>query len=196
MKIVKFLLIALACCAALQSCGNNDNGGPVYGEVIYDGKTMKINSLIYESISLPGMRESYKIFQLANVTPPKNGERFGTTVCALNLPAVDYFGEVEMTGYALWEVTFTYGNNQYVKYWEYEGDIPRNTYIHAVKSLGIDPVTGKEIKWGENHSEIFMTGGYVRWKTGEKTGRLDFNLEFEDGKTAKGYANIPMSTFR
>ncbi len=76
--------------------------------------------------------------------------------------------------------------------------------IWSIRSLGIDPATGKEIfvdvppgVSGDSSFEIpemvTITGGKVKVKWVAEKLRLEFDLKFADGKTATGYGEIPIA---
>ncbi len=74
--------------------------------------------------------------------------------------------------------------------------------IWGIKSIGVDPDTGKEVFlpgwWDDGDPDsieipemVQITGGKVKAKWGAEALRLEFDMAFADGKSAKGYGEIP-----
>ena len=193
------MLIALAA-VALWSCDKGGDGEISYGKLQYDVKTVSLNSAMYVDVSLPGSFgvPSYKQLIISNITEV-SGERFAQTNYSLSLPIDpgenNEFDVTQLSGITFEaEGTLYFSNSDrraLYERWIKDG----GTSIFGVKSLGIDPTTGKEIYGNDIIHYAAITDGRVKWTVGENSGKLEFTLTLEGGKTAAGSATIPNSVF-
>lgn len=171
MKTCKFFFILLAGLSLSVSSCEKDGEDEVRGKVEYDGTTYIINYHIYEDLYFPSDGgEPLRMQRFTLYSKPKNSN----SVCAMNVPLDDVFADMDIAINDDIKAAFacqskTYNNNGKMYIYPPDGGYPEATLI---------------------------TGGHYNWKVAGKTGRLEFRLEFEDGLSAEGYADVPMSIFK
>ena len=174
MKHLKFLLLLAFIPLALASCEKDDEE-KTHGEVTYDGKTYEINDHVYKDMYFPNDDLSSPDGSGNNLT------RIQTFILACIPKKSDAICQIRVP---FWDNAFAYTEI------ELDGEESKATFWCEGKGY-----THGLAYFGSREEHLRITGGYFKWKPGKKTGRLDFSMKFEDGLTAEGYANIPMSIF-
>ena len=200
MKTCKYFFVLLVVLSlAMSSCEKGGDDLKTYGKFEYDGKSYALNDPTIVDITLPSATGFSTYKRVAFICPSN---------CMFIL-GFDIHEDFETDDITSCDGEFICGDiiyssidqRAYLDRWATPGsgssndDGTSHTGYIIVKSLGVNPKTGKEIVERHTMAYFKITAGNIKWDVNENTGKLEFNLIFEDGKTAKGRATIPLSVF-
>lgn len=218
MKTLKILLLT-ACVTAMAACGKSDTPGDgPNGTVTYGGKRIQMKAPIFEGPVSIDKRAYFDRWKTGgDEDKPYKEYMVGVSSHSANtadlskvtsfyffttLPDEDFEFDVSAGSYSehCSAVYFMAGGKLYKTSLFFS--VPKVRGVSALKSLGIDPETGKEyeidkLPYSWDYSSIgipeiiTITGGKVSVKWGPVAILIDFNLTFADGKSAKGSGEIP-----
>lgn len=222
MKSCKLLFVLLAGLSlALSSCKKSGTPGDgPNGSVTYGGKRIAMSAPIFEgpvNIDKRAIADrwktdgdesaTYKEYIIGISSHPTNETDLSKVTSFYfftTLPNKDFEFNVSPESYSEYCSALYFFTNGKLYRTSLFFSVPelRSSSIYAVKSIGIDPETGKEYQidklpgsWELDSIEmpeiVNITGGKVSVKRGAETLHIEFNLTFEDGKSAKGYGEIP-----
>ena len=184
-KVFRLLFVSLIGMSLfLSSCKKEDDKRQIYGQVAYNRKVVKFNTVMNpfvhtpSSMGVPGIN----MLGLANVA----GDEIKTLF--IIIPPYIYSdyeikiddGHTSTNGYTRYEsISFIHGDKVYATCDEIIAKRNTNETIIIVKGA----IAKRE--------ETKIVEGFVKWTVGETGGHFEFDLVFEDGLTARGYGYIP-----
>lgn len=229
MKACKFFFVLLAGLSlAMLSCdkGTPDGDGPT-GSVKYNGKRIAMNAPIFNEVPFDkrvmsdrwknpadGSEEQQEVkHYIVGVSSHAENEadlsKETSFYIRTTLPGEDFDFGLDESSYSEHCSAVYFFTNDKLYRAPLIFSVPKSrgissSAVWSIKSLGIDPATGKEIfvdvppgVSGNSSFEIpevvTITGGKVKVKWGAENLRLEFDLKFADGKTAKGHGEIPLA---